>query len=573
MTDQSEPRTDGGETISETDVFMGDEGRAYYESVYHPVDHETLEDAPTTAEYPDAEEGGYKLSDLPKVPKLRYLLGPSAIMLGASLGSGETLFWPLLIAQNGWALFWAFWVGVLTQFFINTEIQRWTMATGESIFRAFDRVHGIWPWLMVLGGLFQLGWPGWASGAGKFGAALVGLNPGSSWPMIAIGLMILIWLSYQAHPIMYLVIEKAQSALMILAVVFTILLLFLVPGALGQMVNVPLGAVSFGTLPTDMDIAVFLGGLAYAGAGGYANLAQSLWAREKGFGMSVYQGRVENPLLAKGDPEEVYKNGFSFNPTSINLRRWKAWWKVTQQEHFVTFVLGLMVITLVLMGVTSTYAAGTELGAIEMWLQEVVPGVGGFLGSALLFVLFLALFSTQYAILEIFTRNTVDVVYENIGRSRGWSLPRVFWAVITLFTLWGIGIIASDFAQPWILLVIGAAVAGVMMWPYIGLTLIINTTRLPEHAQPSWARVVVMWWALGFFGYFSQLLIGSQLAGPVGIPTFATTADVVSSSPGGYVLWLIFIVVQIYVMWVTAKAKMDASGTVEGADEAHGFLA
>lgn len=573
MTDESEPRTDGGETIRESDVFMGDEGRAYYQSVYRPVNYGTLEDAPATAEYPDADDGGYKLSDLPKAPRLRYLLGPSAIMLGVSLGSGETLFWPLLIAQNGWALFWAFWVGVLTQFFINTEIQRWTMATGESIFRAFRRLHGVWPWVMVLGGLFQLGWPGWASGAGQFGAAIVGLDPATSWPMIAIGLMILIWLSYQAHPIMYLVIEKAQTTLMIFAVIFTLLLLFLVPGTLGQMANVPFGAVQFGTLPVDMDIAVFLGGLAYAGAGGYANLSQSLWAREKGFGMSVYQGRVENPLLAKGDPEEVHPDGFSFEPSSVNLRRWKAWWKVTQQEHFVTFVIGLMIITVVLMGVTSTYAAGTELGAIDMWLQEVIPAQSGILATALLLVLFLALFSTQYAILEVFTRNTVDVIYESIGRERGWSLPRTFWAVITIFTLWGIAIIASDFAQPWILLVIGAAVAGVMMWPYIALTLILNTTRLPEHAQPSWARVVIMWWAVGFFGYFSQLLIGSQLAGPVGLPIFQTTADVVSSAPGGYVLWIIFLIVQIYTMYRSATGKMNASGTVEGAEEAHGFLA
>lgn len=573
MTEESETRTDGGETITESDIYMGDEGRAYYESVFRPVNYDELGDAPSTTEHPDPVGGGYKLSDLPKVPRLRHILGPSAIMLGVSLGSGETLFWPLLIAQNTWSLFWAFWVGVLTQFFINTEIQRWTMATGESIFRAFGRLHGIWPWLMVLGGLFQLGWPGWASGAGKFGAALVGLNPDASWPTIAVGLMILIWLSYQAHPIMYLVIEKAQSALMILATIFTILLLFIVPGTLGQMANVPFGSVQFGTLPEGMDIAVFLGGLAYAGAGGYANLSQSLWAREKGFGMSVYQGRVQNPLLQKGDPEEVHENGFSFEPTTQNLRRWKAWWKVTQQEHFVTFVLGLIIIATILMGVTTTYAPGTELGAVEMWLQEVVPGVGGALGGALLFVLFLALFSTQYGILEVFTRNTVDVVYLSIGRERGWSLPRTFWAVITLFTLWGIGIIVSDFAQPWILLVIGAAVAGVMMWPYIALTLIMNTTRLPEHAQPSWARIVAMWWATGFFGYFSQLLIGGQLAGPVGLPVFETIVDVVSSSPGGFVLWLIFLVVQVYTMYRSATGKMNASGTVENAEEAQGFLA
>jgi len=79
------------------------------------------------------------------------------VMLGASLGSGETLFWPLLIAQNGWALYWAFWVGVLTQFFINTEIQRWTIATGESIFQAYDRIHSFWPWFFLVAGFAGVG--------------------------------------------------------------------------------------------------------------------------------------------------------------------------------------------------------------------------------------------------------------------------------------------------------------------------------------------------------------------------------------------------------------------------------
>jgi hypothetical protein len=572
--DRDEPpaETDGG--VADSDVFMSpEEGRRYRETVYREVNYESLPEAPETGEYPDTgEEGRFRIADVPKVPKVSHIVGPSAIMLGASLGSGETMFWPTLIAQNGWALYWAFWIGVITQFFINTELQRWTLATGESIFRGFDRMSSIWPWFFLAAGFFHLGWPGWAAGGSKVFAAWIGVGT-ENWVIIGILSMVIIWLSYQAGPVLYNIIEKAQIALMFVAIVGAIVLVFFV-GSIGQLTNVPAGAVSFGTLPENLEIATFLGGLAYAGAGGYINLSQGVWAREKGYGMGTYQGRVKNPLRG-AEPEEVHE-GMTFEPTATNLRRWRSWWKVTQQEHFLTFVLGLLVVATVAMTVSAEYAAGTELGAIDMWLQEIIPAVGG--GSAFLLyaVIFIALFSTQYAIVESFVRNSVDILYQGYGRNAGWDLSRVFLALLTIFTLWGMLIIGAQFQQPWILLVIGAAIAGAMMWPYNALTTIMNTTRLPEHTQPGWPRLVAMWWATGFFGYFTILLVGSVLNNPdfgLSFPAFQTTVNVVDSGLGGYVLWLVFLLVQVYTMYVSATAKLEASDTVDQADEAQGFLA
>jgi len=510
-------------------------------------------------------------------------------MLGASLGSGEMLFWPTLIAENGWGLYWAFWIGVMTQFFINTELQRWTIATGESIFRGFDRLSGFWPWFFLVAGFVHVGWPGWAAGTGQVFAAWTGVVPTEQWWIIGIATMVVIWLSYQAGPLVYNVIEKVQIGLMILAVVFAVVLIFLV-GSVGQLANVPAGAVNFGALPADMDIAVFLGGLAYAGAGGYINLSQGVWAREKGYGMGTYQGRVKNPLRAtETEPEAVNENGYTFEPTPLNLKRWKAWWKVTQQEHFLTFVVGLLVIATIAMTISIEYAQGYTGGAIDMWLSVIIPQLGGLSATLLYAVIFIALFSTQYAIVESFVRNSVDILYQVYGRERGVSESQLFLGTLSLFTLWGIVIIvlSNAFAlisQPWILLVIGAAIAGVMMWPYNALTIILNTTRLPEHTQPGWARVVAMWWATGFFGFFSVLLIGGQLAGPVAeaasnfglggvFEAFAVDIAVVGSGAGGYVLWVLAVVVQVYTMYRSARAKLDASGTVEGAEDASGLLA
>jgi hypothetical protein len=569
MSTDETTRPDGG-VVEGDDVYASEEeGREYRTTAYTPRNYEELEIAPETSEYPKPGKGGhFRIAELSRVPKVSHIVGPSAVMLGASLGSGETLFWPVLVAQNGWALYWAFWVGVLTQFFINTEIQRWTIATGESIFQALNRIHGVWPWFFLAAGFFHVGWPGWAAGAAQVFSAGVGLGQ-ENWVIPGIALMVLIWLSYQAHPVMYNVVEKAQVGLMFLAIA-TAIVLVLIVGSIGQLANVPGGAVSFGTLPAEMDIAVFLGGLAYAGAGGYINLSQGVWAREKGYGMGSYQGRVKNPLIGE-DPEPVEANGFVFEPTETNLRRWKGWWKVTQLEHVLTFVLGLLIVATIMMTVSRQFAAGTELGAIEMWLNEVIPAVGG-VGILLYVVLFLALFTTEYAIIEAFVRNSVDIVYEMYGRQAGWSLPRVFWGLLTIFTLWGIVIIGLQFEQPFILLVIGAAIAGVMMWPYNALTIINNTTRLPEHTQPGWARVVAMWWATGFFGYFSVLLIADQAVSRFGIDTFQTSPAIVGSNAGAYVLWILALAVQVYTMYRSFQGKRASEGTVEGADEAHGTL-
>jgi hypothetical protein len=566
-----EQRPDGG-TIQESDVFASEEeGMEYRDTAYKPVEVDELERAPESDEYPGQGQGGsYHIADLPRVPKVNHIVGPSAVMLGASLGSGETLFWPLLIAQNGWALYWAFWVGVLTQFFINTEIQRWTIATGESIFQAYDRIHSFWPWFFLVAGFFHVGWPGWAAGAAEvFAAGLLGSR--DAWVIPGIGLMVLIWLSYQLHPLMYNVVEKAQVVMMILAVSVGIILVF-IAGSIGQLASVPGGAVSFGTLPTDMDIAVFLGGLAYAGAGGYVNLAQGVWSREKGYGMGSYQGRIKNPLIGD-EPEPVEDDGFVFEPTSLNMQRWKGWWKVTQIEHLLTFVLGLLIVATVMMTISREYAAGIEESeAIVMWLDFVAPSLGGVQGALVYVMLFIALFTTEYAILEAFVRNSVDIIYEMYGRAAGWSLPRVFWGTLTAFTLWGIIIIGAQFDQPFILLVIGAAIAGVMMWPYNALTVILNTTKLPEHTAPGWGRVIAMWWATGFFGYFSVLLIADQAVSRFGLTTFETSVAVVGSNTGAYVLWAFMIVVQIYTMYRSGKAKVEMQDTVPNADEAKGLL-
>jgi hypothetical protein len=104
--------------------------------------------------------------DLPEAPSWVKLVGPSVILAGLALGSGEFVFWPYITYRSGFVFFWACILGVVTQFFLNMEIERWTLATGESAITGFCRLSRAWAPIMLVMNVVPWIWPGWATGAG-----------------------------------------------------------------------------------------------------------------------------------------------------------------------------------------------------------------------------------------------------------------------------------------------------------------------------------------------------------------------------------------------------------------------
>ncbi|MCA9017127.1 MAG: Nramp family divalent metal transporter, partial [Planctomycetaceae bacterium] len=104
--------------------------------------------------------------DLPPAISWRKMIGPSIMLAGLSLGSGEFVLWPYITYKTGFIFFWACLLGVMTQFFMNMEIERWTLVTGESAITGFCRLNKHWAWIMLLLNIIPWAWPGWATGAG-----------------------------------------------------------------------------------------------------------------------------------------------------------------------------------------------------------------------------------------------------------------------------------------------------------------------------------------------------------------------------------------------------------------------
>ncbi len=91
--------------------------------------------------------------DLPVVPPLRKLIGPSVISAGVGLASGEFIIQPYIASLVGLAFLWVALLAVTTQFFINMEVERYTLATGETAITGFSRFWKPWGLVFCVGAI------------------------------------------------------------------------------------------------------------------------------------------------------------------------------------------------------------------------------------------------------------------------------------------------------------------------------------------------------------------------------------------------------------------------------------
>jgi hypothetical protein len=82
--------------------------------------------------------------DLPEPLPLRKLIGASVILMATALGSGELILWPYITTHVGISLSWLAALGFTTQYFLNMEIERYTLATGETAVTGFTRFWKPW---------------------------------------------------------------------------------------------------------------------------------------------------------------------------------------------------------------------------------------------------------------------------------------------------------------------------------------------------------------------------------------------------------------------------------------------
>src|SRR5918998_481081 len=148
-----------------------------------------------------------EVRDLPPAPvAYRKLIGPGIIAAGVGLASGEFILYPYIASQVGLVFVWAALVGLITQFFLNMEIERYTLATGETALTGFSRYWRHWGLVFAVLTYFANLWPGWATSS----ATLVTYLFGGNRTGIAIGMLVVVGLILTLAPVVYVALERAQ---------------------------------------------------------------------------------------------------------------------------------------------------------------------------------------------------------------------------------------------------------------------------------------------------------------------------------------------------------------------------
>jgi hypothetical protein len=474
----------------------------------------------------------WQRADLPEPPRPRGLqwlgtVGPGIIVLGAAIGSGEFLLGPATFVRHGLTLLWVTTLASFLQTVFNTELMRYTMATGEPACTGFMRTkpHAtFWAWVYAALYFLQVGWPGWAGAAS--GAIFFLFTKRLA---TAADASVVYWIGIGTFLVCVLVllvgrrIERTLEVLnwiLVVAIIgsFAVLVaIFVAPetfvAAVAGHLGFDPGTGRFVFLPEGVDFFLLAAVAAYSGAGGVINITLSNWARDKGYGMGGVTGYI--PAAVGGKKVNLAHSGVIFTPDERNLARWRGWWRIVRVDQwgifFVGAILGMVLPALLYLtflesgqdirglGIAATLANGMEARI------PLMGGVIAFMGAWVLF-------KTQLDILEALVRSATDILWTGSKRIREWrtgDVRRVYYFMLGLVVVWGA--FALRLAQPIFLLQLSANIASVVFVISALHLLYINTRLLPRELRPGlWPRVALLVMVV-FYGFFSYLSLGTLL--------------------------------------------------------------
>lgn len=475
-----------------------------------------------------------KPEDMPEKTRPNWAYtGPGAILVGLSIGAGEIIIWPRMIAQYGATMAWAALVGILIQLWLNFEIGRWTISTGETIFTGFARAwRGFAPTLIIL---TILGWlaPGWArASGGALKALLVGpawnsrvdeagkiLGPANFWGSDTFWTIVtfaIVALLIFGPKLVYKSVEKTVEILVIIVTLGLLLVAFNV-GTADTWKQLGSGLLNVGYIDPRIDMRDFFSALVFAGAGGTANLFYSFYLRDKHIGMAQRMPTMINPLRAHAEKSPV--TGYKYPDTPENAKRFRSWFGFIRQDQTIYFwFLNSVTILLFIFGALAVlHPRGLVPGPNSLiWDQSMVLGeIWGKLGTTIFLIVGVAtLFSTQLTLLDGAARSMADIIYTNVSAARkhdvGWWYAWI--AVIWMIVGCGITYFMESRGVTSVQFLLNASyMGGFAMAIYTPLTLYINLKYLPKSARPGWINIIAMIIVSTIYVGFALVCIGWEI--------------------------------------------------------------
>ena len=472
-------------------------------------------------------------AELPPAPNPKGLawigtVGPGVIILGASIGSGEFLLGPAAFVRYGLTLLWVTGVAAFLQTIFNTELMRYTLATGEPAFTGFMRTRpgsAFWAWFYGLLYMLQVGWPGWAGAAAGavfflFTGKLAAEADASTVYLIGVA-------TFLVCVTVLLVGRRIERTLEVLNWILVVIILgsFFILAAVLVAPRIWLAAAagfigldpqsgSFEFIPEGADFFLLGAFAAYSGAGGMINVTLSNWARDKGYGMAKVAGYI--PAAAAGRRVHLAHSGFTFETDDAAMERWRGWWRIIRADQWGVYFIGaLLGMALPALLYVAFIPAGTDirgLGVAAALADALGDGVGPLVGLSVAFLGAWVLLKTQLDILDGVTRAITDMLWTGSRRIRAirqGDVRVVYYGVLAVIVIWGV--IALRLTQPIVLLQLGANMAGIVFIVTSLHLLYVNTRLLPRRLRPPlWRRLGLIGVAL-FYGLFVALWLSGFL--------------------------------------------------------------
>jgi hypothetical protein len=226
------------------------------------------------------------------------------------------------------------------------------------------------------------------------------------------------------------------------------------------------------------------------------------------------------PSAVGGKKVSLAHTGSVFEVTPEAMPRWRGWWRIVAVDQWGIFFVGaLLGMALPAILYTSTLPPSTDvrgLGLAAALSRALAERGGVAVAVAVALISVWILFKAQLDILDGLVRSVTDILWSGSARVRAWrggDVRVVYYGVLATVTVWGL--IALSLTQPYILLQLGANVAGVAMVIGSLHILRVNTTLLPEPLRPPlWRRVALVGMALFYFVFVWMWLMGGPLPDP-----------------------------------------------------------
>ena len=316
-----------------------------------------------------------------------------------------------------------------TQFFLNMEIERYTLATGETALTGFSRFWRHWGLVFAILDLLRQPVAGLGDQLGHADHLHV-RRQAATW--IAIGILLVDRAGPDVGPGR---LRRAGAG----------------PDAQGRRRccccswSAPIfaiGADAWADLPQvvtrpripadELGFAVLLGALAFAGAGGGQNLVPV----QLDPGQGLRHGQLRAPA---GQPDHRRSRrprrstGYIFEPTEENMERWRGWWRFANIEQLSTFVL----ITFVTILFTSLLAYSTVFGREDLpnniaFIQTEGEVLGERVGSWFQYFFWtigaFSLFAAAMGIVDYTSRLAADVLKTSYAHNANESSSTPAWS-------------------------------------------------------------------------------------------------------------------------------------------------